>query len=86
MFFKKFHIFNLTESNFDQSYDMPENWWKDWKSQNGEKYKFFKNSKTNSYEVKDENGNVILVYDYKRIKVFTDKSSKFLELEPEEIK
>ena len=77
----------ITESikDFDRKYSMEPVWWAAWREENekDKKLKIFKDAFSKTYEVKDDKGKSMFIFDYDRSSIFTNLPAKFFQLKDE---
>jgi hypothetical protein len=70
-------------SDLRRQFTMDPTWWAAWRLENEEDLKIEKDSFSKTYQVKDKEGKVLFVFDYKRNKIFTNESPNIFTLKDE---
>lgn len=70
------------KKSFSKVYSMDIDWWLAWKNENKKikNLKITKDEFSKIYQVEDDLGNLIFIYDYFRSKIFTDKDPTYFTI------
>jgi len=79
----------VTENNkvtdYERKYSMDPVWWAAWREENekDKKLEITKDAFSKTYEVKDQKGNPLFIFDYGRSSIFTNLPARYFELKDE---